>query len=233
MQKRICVVVGIGPGNGTSLASRWAREGYQVALLSRDPSHLAEAEKRISGSKGFVCDATDPDSVREAHARVRAEMGPVDTLVYNAGSGVWGSLEELDDKALNDSFRVNALGLFLAAKQVVPNMSETGTGTIAIIGASAAWRGRPKTLAFAAAKAAQRSIAQSLARELGPKGIHVVYVIIDGVIDLPRTREMMKDKKDEFFLRPDEVALAVWNVAQQTRSAWTFELDLRPFGENW
>ncbi|HEY3233161.1 MAG TPA: SDR family NAD(P)-dependent oxidoreductase [Polyangiaceae bacterium] len=233
MQKPVSVVVGIGPGNGSSLSSRWAREGYQVALLSRNQAQLTEAEQKISGSKGFVCDATDPESVRAAYARVRAEMGSVDTLIYNAGSGVWGSLEELGENALTDSFQVNAVGLFLAAKQVLPGMLDAGKGTIAVIGASAAWRGRPKSLAFAAAKAAQRSIAQSLARDLGPRGIHVFYVVIDGAIDLPRTREMMKAKPDDFFLKPDDIALSVWNIAQQPKSAWTFEVDLRPFGESW
>jgi NAD(P)-dependent dehydrogenase (short-subunit alcohol dehydrogenase family) len=233
MQQRVCVVVGFGPGNGSSLATRFAKEGYRVALLSRDDGKLQEGEKKIPGSKGFPCDIANPTSGRAAFAKVRAEFGAVDTLVFNAGSGVWGSLDEIDDKALSDSLAVNAVGLLVAAKQVVPDMVKAGAGTIAVIGAGAAWRGRPKTLAFAAAKAAQRSIAQSLARDFGPKGIHVFYVVIDGVVDLPRTRNMMQDKPDDFFLKPDAIALSVWNTAQQPKSAWTFELDVRPFSESW
>ncbi len=233
MQKGVCAVVGIGPGNGSSLASRWAAEGYQVVMLSRNEATLAEYEKRIPGSKGFVCDASDAESVRRAYAKIKDSVGPIDTLLYNAGSGVWGSLDELDVSALEQSLGVNAIGLFHAAKQVVPSMLEAKRGTIGIIGASAAWRGRAKTLAFAAAKAAQRSIAQSLARDLGPKGIHVFYVVIDGVVDLPRTREMMPDKPDTFFLDPDDIASTAFSVAQQPRSAWSFEIDLRPFAESW
>jgi len=233
MQKPICVVVGIGPGNGSALARRWASEGYRVVLLGRDPARLADWEEKIPGSKGFVCDAADPESVTSAYASVRAELGSVETLLYNAGSGVWGGLDAVDENALLDSLRVDAVGLLLAAKQVVPDMRAAGRGTIAVIGAGAAWRGRASTLAFASAKAAQRSIAQSLARELGPRGIHVFYVVIDGVIDLPRTRARMANKPDEFFLQPDDIALSVWDVAHQPRTAWSFEIDLRPFGESW
>jgi NAD(P)-dependent dehydrogenase (short-subunit alcohol dehydrogenase family) len=233
MQTPVCAVVGMGPGNGASLAKRWAAEGYQVALLSRDQHRLLEWEAKVPGSKAIACDIADPESARRAFLTIRSEMGPVDTLLYNAGSGTWGSLEELDSGALEEALRVNVTGLFLAAKQVVPAMLEAGHGVIGITGASAAWRGRPKTLAFAAAKAAQRSVAQSLARDLGPRGIHVFYMIVDGVVDLPRTRQMMKDKPDEFFLRPDDIARSAWSIAGQPRSAWTFELDLRPFAESW
>jgi NAD(P)-dependent dehydrogenase (short-subunit alcohol dehydrogenase family) len=233
MQTPVCALVGMGPGNGASLAKRWASEGYRVALLGRSEYRLLEWEARIPDSRAIPCDAADPDSVRGAFTRIRNEMGPVDTLLYNTGSGTWGSLEELDENVLEDVIRVNVMGLFVAAKQVVPAMLEAGRGVIGITGASAAWRGRPQTLAFAAAKAAQRSVAQSLARDLGPRGVHVFYVIIDGVVDLPRTRQMMKDKPDEFFLRPDDIARSAWAVAEQPRSAWTFEIDLRPFAERW
>lgn len=233
MKSPVCVVLGIGPGNGSAIAKRWAEAGHRVALLSRNAESLADWERRIPQSRAFRCDAREPESVRSAFARVRESLGPIDTLVHNAGAGIWGSLDEIDEADLKAAFDVNAVGLFVAAKEAVADMRAAGTGTIAVIGAGAAWRGRPKTLAFAAAKAAQRSLAQSLARELGPHGIHVFYVVIDGVIDLPRTRERMKDKPQEFFLRPDAIAESVWNVAHQPRSAWTFELDLRPFAETW
>lgn len=233
MAEPVCAVVGIGPGNGAALSARWAAEGYRVAMLTRSEDTLREYEARIPNSRGFPCDASDEASVRAAFARVRDELGAVDTLVYNAGSGVWGDLSSLDAAGVRGSFDVNAVGLFLAAREVVPAMVEAGRGTIAVIGASAAWRGRPKTLAFAAAKAAQRSIAQSLARDLGPKGVHCFYVVIDGMIDLPRSRAAMPDRPDDFFLSADDIASAVWATAAQPRSAWTFELDLRPFGEKW
>ncbi len=233
MSKPVCAVVGIGPGNGASLAARWAAEGHRVALLSRNEERLAEYERKIPGSKGVVCDAADPASVESAFATVREQLGPVDSLLYNAGSGVWGTLQELDVSALDDSYRVNVAGLFLAAQQVVPDMLSAGRGSIGVVGASAAWRGRPKSLAFAAAKAAQRSLAQSLARDFGPRGIHVFYLVIDGMIDLERTRQMMPQTPTEAFLQADDVAASAWAIARQPKSAWTFELDLRPHVETW
>jgi len=146
---------------------------------------------------------------------------------------VWGGLDDVSPEGFETSWRVNCFGLFLCAKQVVDPMVESGSGAIMVIGAGAAWRGRANTIAFAQAKAAQRSTAQSLARQYNPDGIHVSYIVIDGVIDLPRTREQMSDKPDEFFLDADDIALTVFNLVNQPKSAWSFEVDLRPFVEDW
>jgi len=229
----VCAVVGIGPGNGVALSKRWAAEGHPVAMLTRNEETLARYEREIPGTKGIPCDATDAASVARAFETIRTELGPVETLIYNAGSGVFRGLLDLDEDEVRQGFDVNCVGLYHAARQVVPPMVDAGRGTIAVIGASAAWRGRPQTFAFAAAKAGQRSMAQSLARDFGPQGIHTFYVVIDGMVDLPRTRKMVPDKPDDFFLAPDDIATTVWNVAQQPPSAWSFEVDLRPFGERW
>jgi NAD(P)-dependent dehydrogenase (short-subunit alcohol dehydrogenase family) len=230
---KVCVVVGIGPGNGLALTRRFVRAGYAVAMLSRSAEALAGYAEEIEGAHAFACDATDPEAVAATIAAVEEQLGPVDTLIYNAGSGTFGELADVTAGDLTRSWKVNTLGLFLLAKSVTPGMIARGDGRIAVIGASAAWRGRARTHVFASAKAAQRSLSQSLARELGPKGIHVLYVVLDGVIDLPKTREAMPDKPDEFFLQPDAIATAVHGVLQQPRSAWTFELDLRPHIERW
>ena len=229
----VCAVVGVGPGNGMSLARRFAAGGQRVALLARREQALAEFAREIEGAEPVVCDVTKLDAIEAAFVRIRERLGPVSTLLYNAGSGTWGSVDEVSADDLERAFSVNARGLLACTQQVLPDMRAAGSGTIGIVGATASLRGKPSTVTFAAAKAAQRSVAQSLARQLGPERIHVFYTIIDGMIDLASTRERMPDKPDEDFLQPDDIAEAMWHVAQQRPSAWTFELDLRPFKEIW
>ncbi len=160
-------------------------------------------------------------------------MGPVDVLLYNAGSGQWGNFQEITAEGMETGWRTNVLGLMVAGQAVADEMIARGAGSIVVTGATASLRGNIGTAAFAPAKAGQRSLAQSMARHLGPKGVHVALVIVDGVIRTPATRARMPDKPDEFFLAPDSIAEAVHFLAHQDRSAWTFELDLRPFGERW
>ena len=233
MSKPICVVVGVGPGNGAAFARKFASEGYAVALLARNQDYLKELEVEIPGSKGFAFDVMDAEAVSRVFGQIKAEMGPVEVLVYNAGSGQFGSVDDTTPEAFEGSWRVNALGCLVCAKQVIPDMREAKAGNLVIIGATASLRGGAYFAAFASAKAAQRSLAQSMARHLGPQGIHVAYVIIDGMIDLERTRKMMPDKQDDDFLQPDHIAESVFFLTRQPRSAWTFELDLRPFREKW
>jgi NADP-dependent 3-hydroxy acid dehydrogenase YdfG len=233
MSDRVCAIIGIGPGNGESLARRFADEGYQVAMLSRTMSRLEQFEREIDGTHAFECDATDSESVKSALSAVADELGPVDVLVYNAGSGVWGDLESVSPEGLEQSWRVNTYGLFVAAQEVIGPMVDRGSGAIAVIGAGAAWRGRAGTIAFAAAKSSQRSVAQSLARRYGKDGVHVCYCVIDGMVDLESTRERMPDKSDDYFLDPDDIASVVYDVVHQPRSTWTFEFDVRPYCEEW
>lgn len=233
MAQPVCVVTGVGPGNGVAFSKRFAREGQRVAMLARSEAALREFESEIPGTRGYACDVADPDAVRETFARVRSELGPVETLVHNAGSGSFRSFQDTDAEQLEQAWRVNTLGLFSCAKQVVDDMTKAGRGAIIVSGATASLRGGAATAAFASAKAAQRSLAQSMARSLGPQGIHVALVIIDGVIDVPRTRALLKDRPDDFFLKADAIAATVYHLATQDRSAWTFEVDVRPFGERW
>ena len=142
-------------------------------------------------------------------------------------------MDDTTPEAFESSWRVNALGCLACVKQVIPDMRKVKAGNIIVIGATASLRGGANFAAFASAKAAQRSLAQSMARHLGPECVHVSYVIIDGVVDLERTRKMMPDKPDDYFLKPDDIAESVLFLTRQPRSAWTFELDLRPFGEKW
>ena len=160
-------------------------------------------------------------------------MGPVDTLVYNAGTGTWATVEDVVPAALESAFRVNTLGLLLASQQVIPQMKTRGGGNIVVIGATASRRGVARTAGFAPAKAAQRSLAESMARHLWPQKIHVSLIIVDGVVDLPGSRARMKDKPDDFFISPDAVAATAFHLATQHPSAWSFEVEARPFKETW
>lgn len=232
-KKKVCAVIGVGPGNGAALARRFAADGYAVALMARSTKTTEALAEELADARSFACDVGDAASVAGAFAAVRAEMGEVDVVVFNAGSGVFGALDDVSAADFEASWRVNSLGLFLVAKEVTPAMRAAGEGAVIVIGATASRRGTARTTAFAPAKAAQRSLCEALARQLGPDGIHVALIILDGVVDLPRTREVMKDKSDDFFIKPSGVADLASMLVRQDRSAWTFEAEARPFGETW
>jgi NAD(P)-dependent dehydrogenase (short-subunit alcohol dehydrogenase family) len=227
------MVIGVGPGNGAAFARRFDREGYAVALVARSEDFSAKLAGELAEARAFSCDVGDPAAVQRAMAAIREQLGDPSVVVYNAGSGKFGAFEDVGVADLEASWRVNTLGLFAVAKEVVPAMQAAGGGSIIITGATASRRGVPRTIAFAQAKAGQRALAESLARHLWPKGIHVALIIVDGVVDLPRTRQMLKDKPDSFFVAPDDVANTAAFLVKQPRQAWTFELEARPFGENW
>ena len=231
--KPVCAVVGIGPGNGAALARRFAKEGYAVALLARRTELSAKLAAELTDARAYACDVGDAASVAAAFAAIRTDMGTVDVVAYNAGSGAWGSVEEITPAGFETSWRTNALGLLLVSQQVIPAMKAKGGGAIIVIGATASRRGMPRTTTFAPAKAAQKSLAEAMARHLWPAGIHVALIILDGVVDLERTRAAMADKGDDFFIKPDDVAETAWWLARQPRSAWSFEVEARPFGEKW
>lgn len=229
MSKPVCAIVGIGPKNGAAFARRFDREGYRIVLLSRSTSLSDELARELSDARAYACDATDPESVKAAFAAVRCDVGTIDTLIYNAGTGSWQTVEEISPSDFELSWRVNALGALLTAQEVIPPMKEKGAGNIIIVGATASLRGRAKTTGFAAAKAAQRSLAQSMAKHLGPQGIHVSLLIIDGQIDLPGAASTKNGER----LDPDDIAALAHYVTTQPRSAWSFEVEARPSRESW
>lgn len=229
----VCAIVGAGSGNGLAFARRFAKAGYRLALMARDEARLKLLAQEAGGALAVPCDARDPAAVEQAFAQIERTLAPVDVLIYNAGAGKFGSVDEIAASDFESAWRVNALGCLAAVKSVLPGMRKKKSGQIVVIGATAGKRGGANFAAFAPAKFAQRGLAESLARKLGPEGIHVSYVVIDGVIDLSRTRKLMPDKPDEFFLKPEDIAESVYYVTTQPRSAWTFEYDVRPFGERW
>lgn len=232
--RKVCAILGVGPGNGLSFANRFANVGYDVALCARTLDRVTGMASAIGHTaRGYAVDVTDNSSVREGFDAIAQEQGPVDTLIYNAGNARWGNVDTIKADELLPGFDINVAGLIRCVQAVLPAMRSAGQGSVIVVGAGAALRGRPDTLGFAAAKAAQRSICQSLARQLGPEGIHVAFMVLDGVVDISSTMQRMADKPKEFFLSADGIADAALALTQQNRQAWTFELDLRPFGEQW
>lgn len=233
MTQPVCVIPGAGPGTGRALAQRFAAAGYRVALLARNAERLNELADPIDGAVAYPCDVGDGEQVGRVFTAIAADLGAVDTLLYNGGGSVFGNIDQIGPEQFESAWRSNAFGLFNCVRAVLTDMRSVGGGNIVITGATASKKGGANFAGFAAAKAAQYSLAQSLARQLGPEGIHVAIAIVDGVIDIPRTRERMPDKPDDFFLQSEAIAESVYHITRQPRSAWTFELDLRPFAERW
>lgn len=232
-RRPVCVVIGVGPGNGAAFARRFDRDGYAVALVARTEEYSASLAADLTEARSYACDAGDPAAITRTFAAIREQLGDPDVVIHNAGPGAFAPFDEVTLADLELAWRVNTLGLFAVAKEVVPAMQARGGGSLIVVGATASRRGVPRTIAFAQAKAGQRALAESLARTLWPSGIHVALIIIDGVVDLPRTRARLPDKPDSFFVAPDDVAATAAFLVGQPRSAWTFELEARPFGETW
>lgn len=225
--KRVALVVGVGPGLGAAIARRFAREGFQVALVARTPEFIGQLARELSSAGeragAFVADVSQPKQAIEMIAKVRAELGPISVLVHNASSSSGDGLLGTSAEQFEEAWRIAALGAFLCARETAPDMIASGTGTMIFTGATSSVRGGG-WLAFSSAKFALRGLAQSLARELWPQGIHVAHVIVDGLIGA------QKDSAEP-MLHPNRMADAYFQLAEQDRSAWTLELDLRPHRE--
>jgi len=232
-RKKAAVVAGVGPGIGASLVRRFAKAGYAVAMLARNRDTLDALEREIDGARGYPCDVGSAESVAHAFAAIRTDLGEVEALLYNAGSGIFGDVESISPEQFEAAWRVSAYGALLCVREVIPAMKAAGDGSIIFTGATASRRGVPRTAAFAPAKAAQRSLAESMARALWPSGIHVSVIIVDGAVDLARTRRAMPEKPDSYFIKPSAVAETAFQLTCQDRSAWSFEVEARPFAEHW
>ncbi|HXC51507.1 MAG TPA: SDR family NAD(P)-dependent oxidoreductase [Candidatus Limnocylindrales bacterium] len=230
----VALVSGVGPGTGAAITRRFARGGYAVAMLARDKDRLAALEREIENTHGYSCDVADEAQVEATLQRVSSDLGAPAVLVHNAVGGAFGTFLEIEPEVLNRNFQVNTMALLHLARRVAPAMIERGKGAVIVTGNTSALRGRQKFAGFAPTKAAQRILAEAMARDLGPTGVHVAYVVIDAVIDVEWTRAMFsKPEGDPFFAQPSAIAEEVWHVAHQERSAWSFNVEVRPFAENW
>ena len=239
MREQVCLIAGVGPGTGTECAQRFALGGYRVAMLARDKERLENLETEIEGAHGYVCDIANLDQLVETTKCVSTDLAPPSIVIHNAVSGILegggaGKFLEGDPARLERNFRVNTTSLLYLARATVPAMVEAGKGAIIVTGNTSAIRGKPNFAYFAPTKAAQRILAEAMARDLGPKGIHVSYLLIDAAIDTPRTRPIFAaEKPDDFFCKPSAIAEEAYHVAHQDRSAWSFLVELRPDQENW
>jgi len=231
----VAVVVGVGEGLGAALAKRFA-SAYKVALIARGNEVVAKVASEITAAGGIAqpiqSDATLADQIADAHHRIARDLGPIDILIFNGGRRPIGRLMETTPKVFEETWRLHTFGAFLWSREVVPEMLSRGAGTILITGATAGIRPWPNSAAFAPAKFAVRGLAQVMARDLHPQGIHVAYVNVDGGIDMPLLRNLRPNAKEEDLLKPSAIADAFWYLAHQDRSVWSHELDLRPFKEN-
>jgi short-subunit dehydrogenase len=229
----VCLITGVGPGTGAAVARRFAGGGYRVAMLARSTDRLAALEAELPGSRAFACDVGDPGALAGVLEDVRRTLGNPEVVVHNAVSGSFGTFLDVDPADLERNFRVNVVSLLHLARALLPDMIARGRGALVVTGNTSALRGKATFAAFAPTKAAQRILAQSIAREVGPKGVHVAYVVVDAVIDVPWTRQAFAGRPDDFFIQPRAIADEIWHVAHQERSAWSFDVELRPFGETW
>lgn len=207
MVGKTTAIIGFGPGLGMAYAETFSKAGYDLALLSRTGFSADEGHGSVLNARTYACDAGDPEGLAVMLDHVEREMGAIEVAIYNADIAQFGTIEEITVDQFERSWRVGTLGLFSAAKFLAPRMAERGSGTIIVSGATASLRGNLWTTAFAPTKASQRILAQSLAKQLGPKGIHVGYLVIDGVIDTADTRaNFAPHEPDDFFLKPEKIA---------------------------
>ncbi|HXN66742.1 MAG TPA: SDR family NAD(P)-dependent oxidoreductase [Bradyrhizobium sp.] len=231
--KPIAIVTGVGPGTGSAIVRRFATGGFRVIALARSPDRIRALERELPDTHAMICDVANESQVAETVASIRQSYGAPNVLIHNAVGGGWGTFLEIDPKMLEHNFRVNVMGLLYLARELASDMIKAGSGAILVTGNTSAIRGRANFAGFAPTKAAQRILSESMARDLGPRGIHVAYVLIDAVIDVPRMRERLRDAPDEFFIKPSAIADEVWHLYNQDRSAWSFLTELRPFAEKW
>lgn len=232
---RTAAVVGVGPGLGASLAEKFSVEGYDVGIMARSEDSLAEVKTNLSATAGAIeaypCDATDTDSVETAFNNLRSDFGSPSVLLYNAGAYQPGGVLEIEPDRFEECWRINCHGGFVTAQEVLPDMLDNENGTIIFTGATASLRGSDGFSALAVGKFGLRALAQSMAREFGPEGIHVAHVIVDGQIATPTNLEEFSDRDEDSFLDPDAIAENHWQLHQQDKTTWTLELDLRPYVE--
>ena len=231
MTEPVAVVVGVGPGLGSAVARRFAAAGMKVAVARRRAEELAGLATEIGG-KAYQCDVTEQDSVEAMFAAIDRDLGVPQVAVYNAGAYKPGGILEIEAADFERCWRIGCLGGFHVGQAAARRMVAAGAGTIIFTGATAALRGSAKFANLAVPKFGLRALAQSMARDLGPRGVHVAHTIIDGQIAGERAGYRAEDRGEDSVLAPAAIAEAYYQLHAQPRSAWTQELDLRPCMEN-
>ncbi len=235
-KKQLCIVTGVGPekGTGAEIAKYFSEKNYIVAMIARNSENLFNLEKKYNNSYAYPCDISNIEKLLETLKTIKHNHGDTHILIHNAPSASRGSILDLDPINLEKNFRVNTTALLYLVRETLPGMLKKRNGHILVTGNTASTRGKAHWGFFASTKASQRILAESIAREFGPKGIHVAYFIIDAAIDTPRTRPILQpDKNDDFFAKPRAIAEEMYKTVLQDKSTWSFRVELRPFGEIW
>ena len=233
-EKEVAIVVGAGPGLGNALVARFAEAGMTVAAVSRR-GIAPKLQQGSSAIHGYACDATMGDQVKALFASLEQELGPPDVVVFNVGTWDRASILQISDELFMHAWRTGCFGGFLVGREAARRLVPLGRGTLIFTGASGSLRGRPSFASFAAAKAGLRAVAQAMAREFGPLGLHVAHVVIDGGIDGERLNSRFPQRRAEKgadgLLNIDAIADSYWHIHRQAPSAWSHEIDLRPYKE--
>jgi len=238
-KEKICLIAGVGPGTGTACVKKFSNNGYKVVMIARNIDFINNLQTKTPNSFTYECDVSNMNDIKDTCSKVIAEVGNPNIFIHNAVAGVAdgglaGSFLSDNPERLDRNFNVNTKSLLYFARALAPNMIDNKSGSIITTGNTSALRGKPDFIYFAPTKAAQRILSQALARELGPKGVHVAYILIDAAIDTARTRPIFApDKEDNFFCKPEDIANEIFHVAHQARSAWSFDVELRPDIEKW
>ena len=232
-KKAVCLITGVGPGTGSALVERFIEGGYVVAMLARTEERLKALSDRHEDAHVFVCDVAEATQIASVVGEVKSSLGSPQIVIHNAVGGAFGNFMEIDPAVLERNFQINTMALLHLAQLTVPDMIEAGHGVILGTGNTSAYRGKAAFAAFAPTKAAQRILLESIARQVGPSGVHAAYVAIDAVIDVPWTRKMAPDQPDDFFCKPADIAEECFHIAHQKRSVWSSDVIIRPFGETW
>lgn len=233
MSTKHCLVVGVGPGVGIHTVRAFRDQGYRVSMIARHAGRLQSWQEAEPDTTGYAVDISDLDAYRATLDRIVAEQGLPDVVVYNASLAAFGTYQDIELEKFELSYRVNAGGLLVTAQQLCPAMVERGHGSLLVTGNTGSTRGKPNFIGWSPSKAGQRIVAESLGRDLGPKNIHVAYIIIDAIIDMPFARKRWPELPDEVFSKPADLASEIVRVAHQPRSARSFYVELRPYGEHW
>lgn len=231
--KKTVIITGVGPGIGSAAVRRFAREGWRVIALARSSGITESLASEWPDVYAVPCDVADESRVNAVVADVVQTHGRPHALIHNAVGGGWGSFREIDPRMLETNFRINVMGLLYLSRAVAPHMIAGKEGAILVTGNTSSLRGKANFAGFAPTKAAQRILAESMARDLGPHGIHVAYLLIDAVIDVPRMRSRFTNEKDNFFIKPSAIADELFHLCNQDCSAWSFLTELRPYAEVW
>ncbi|MDH4612438.1 SDR family NAD(P)-dependent oxidoreductase [Pseudomonas sp. BN102] len=230
---KVAVVTGVGPGTGVAIVRRLVGEGYSVAMLARSEERLTALANELPNCFAYPVDVTDFHKLHDVLDQIETGLGAPEVLIHNAVGGAFGNFLEIDPKVLDLNFQTNVMAFLHLSRRLAPAMIKAGRGVIIATGNTSAWRGKKKFAGFAPTKAAQRILAESIARELGPQGIHVAYLTIDAVINVDWARKRYPEAPEDFFIQPDDIASEVLHLVRQPKGAWTFNAEVRPYRENW